>query len=303
MRSSHRQTSVIAVLLLLTSAAWAQNTKYQAKDAGEVQIKYGTPTWRPDLLNKASPGSYWRLGAGSATLLETAGAIVSKEGIVFPGSYNLALRLGQPHDWALLFHRGGSFYREGKRFGEFDLKKSEITEKEPIAERLQIDLEAPKDKALKAAGAAAFRIRFGPHRLDTTWTIVGVGKSKAKLGKDSVTIETAKLPANEEYQKLLDGKAEGPFPVARLTPEGDKAPSYLLLLVPGETPVLRVEDLGRDLQGTRAAAPASVPALKGSVDQGNFKLHLGPTLLTFALDPNLLKRVETGASTPGRSGN
>lgn len=298
---------VIALLGTLTLALSlpAQSTKFKAKDAGEIDIKYGTPTWREELFAKADPGSFWRLGSNGATTIETAAALVSKDGTIFPGTYNLAVGIGGKEDgWSLLFHRDGPFYQQGPKLALFGLAKSDITDKTQIAKRLQIDLEAAKDKALKASGGAAFRIRFGPHQLDAGFRALGTMKKKVTVGKSVYTVEAVKLPAVDEFKAAFEGKAPNDFTFVQIFLEGnDKNSEAPIQLKPGETPAFEVGLLGRTLKATRTTSSSSVETLKLSAEQATVRAQLGTTILAFELEDGLFTKRQTGASTPGKSGN
>ncbi len=285
---------------LLVSMASGQNAKYQSPETGPIEIKHGALRWRADLMEQARPGTWWRLGSGSATTCELAGALVRKDGVVFPGQYNLNLKIGEG-EWALLFHRGGTTYRDGPKFGNFPLTKSEVSGKTPPSDKLELNLEAPKDKADKAAGHLTFRIRFGPHILEQPWRVLGVTKKKAKFGKVGLTLETVKLPSGPEFDPILAGKAEEAFPVARLVYDQEQ-PDTILAIVPGEEPVLRFLGLDREVKGTRKAADPKVSVMKANLDGSHVEFQLGGHSVSFPLEADMFRKAELGGTTPKRGG-
>lgn len=295
--------SALAIAIGFAASAGAQNTKFTARDAGEVTIRYGTPVWREELLNMITPGSFWRLGSGGATTIETTAAIAAKEGVVFPGTYNLNLDIGAKKDeWGILFHKDGANYKDGPQIALFALTKGEIADQAKVAPRLQIDLEADRDKARKAAGGAVFRVRFGPHQVEGPLWVAGVAKKRVNLDPVAFAFETVKLPAVDEFQKVVDGKAAEPFPFARITLERGQA-ATVLALGPGEEPVVQLKEFQREIKGTRSVSATPAPVLKAVIELGQLKVQLGTAVLTFPFEAALLTKAATGATTPKKPGD
>jgi hypothetical protein len=282
----------ILLALALSGLVLAQNAKLSVTGAGDLGIRYGTPQWREELLKQASPGSSWRLGAGGATTLEASAALATKDAAVFPGDYNLNLRIGSEEEgWALIVHKDGTFFRgNSTEIASLPLAKSLITDKTKLASRLQIDLEASKDRALKAAGGSLIRIRFGPHQLETPLFVVGMAKKRLSLEATAFSIETLKLPARPEFQAILDGQAERPYPLGRLTLDRDRG-TTILRLEGGEKPVLVLADFDRRVEGTRRSVPSPAPVLKVSVEDGQLRAQLGPTELAFPFEAAMLRKL------------
>lgn len=124
---------------------------------GKVSINYGRPSLggrsEQDLLSRLQPGSEWRMGADSATLLMTDVPLKFGDKAVPKGSYILSAKLVAPEQWALVFKD-----EAGKSVvAEAPLK---FQRAENSVEQMTINLE-------KAGDGGKFMLQWGKMTLST----------------------------------------------------------------------------------------------------------------------------------------
>lgn len=290
-----RHLRALALLLVVLAAASAQTAKY-AGPGGKVSIKYGAPRYRAELMLQARPGLVWRLGADTSTTIETTGALVWREGVVFPGTYNLGAVKISDTRWNLIFHRDGNLFRSGKDWGQPSVTQGLSDSPKERSDRLLIELKPAADRALRKAGGAHFRVRFGPHFLEAPLSVLKVTKRRHRLGKLAFQLETVKLPATPEWEKVISGEHERAFTFARLTLRKDTQET-LLALEPGSPPLLKLLAFNREVPGQRQAANSAAKDLQLTLAEDTLTLHLAETELIFPFEPGLLSKAETGGTT------
>jgi Protein of unknown function (DUF2911) len=150
---------VLAVSLGLTAAATAQNNpRGEAKVtlAGKpIVVNYGRPSLKGrDMLGKAEVGSEWRMGADSATTLDTPVTLSFGSTKVPPGEYVLRARKVSDKDWVLKLER------DGKAAAEVPLQGRPLDQS---VEMFTIDL-------AEEQGQGVFRMSWGNLALATRFT-------------------------------------------------------------------------------------------------------------------------------------
>ena len=150
---------VLAVSLGLTAAATAQvNPRGEAKVtlAGKpIVVSYGRPSLKGrDMLGKAEVGQEWRMGADTATTLETPVSLSFGSTQVPPGEYVLKAKKVSDKDWLLKLER------DGKTAAEVPLKGRSL---DKSVEVFTIDLADEK-------GQGVFRMSWGTLELATRFT-------------------------------------------------------------------------------------------------------------------------------------
>ena len=96
---------LFAALVVVSTLALAQaNPRGEASCAGgKVTIDYGRPSAKGrDVLGMVSPGSYWRMGADTATTLKTDVNLVFDDKTVAKGSYTLVAHFVEQDKWNLV---------------------------------------------------------------------------------------------------------------------------------------------------------------------------------------------------------
>jgi hypothetical protein len=131
----------LAVSLLAVSSVSAQtNPRGEAKlelDGKSVTVEYGRPSLKGrDMLALAQPGQSWRLGADTATTLETDAELSFGSKMLAKGSYVLSAKKLEDGGWQLEVSSQGE---DRKLVAEVPLQASELTES---VEMLTIELEA-----------------------------------------------------------------------------------------------------------------------------------------------------------------
>jgi hypothetical protein len=152
-------SSVFAVGLGLAPAATAQmNPRGEAKVtlAGKpIVVEYGRPSLKGrDMLGMAAVGDEWRMGADSATTLDTPVSLSFGSTVVAPGKYVLRAKKMSEKDWVLKLER------DGKAAAEVPLTASPL---EKSVEAFTIDLAEEK-------GQGVFRMSWGNLALAANFT-------------------------------------------------------------------------------------------------------------------------------------
>lgn len=109
---------LVSVLALVSTLLRAQaNPRGQASCAdGKVSVDYGRPSAKGrDVMGMISPGSYWRMGADSATTLKTDVDLVFGDETVPKGTYTLLAHFVEQDKWNLVIAKsvGGGYAPEG----------------------------------------------------------------------------------------------------------------------------------------------------------------------------------------------
>lgn len=296
-----KSVSWVSMALLAVSASAGQSTNFRMPGAGDVKIRYGTPLWRDAFLSQVRPGLSWRLGANGATTLETTAALVWKEGVIFPGTYNLGAEFRSSTAWELVFHADGNFYRGGRRWGRFKLVQTDASTPREHAKKLQIELAATRGKEAKRARRATFAVRFGPKRLEAPVQVVGVGKKRAKAGKTSYVLRWARHPQTPELESRLGGEGKDRLIIGHLlvpkTKKRLRDLETLVALVPGEKPRLRLPDFDREIVGTRSERSSKAKVLDVAI-QKELVVKIGKLLFTFPWSESALGPAPKGGTTP-----
>ena len=162
---SHRALtlpSVLAVSLGLAITAAAQmNPRGEAKVtlAGKpIVVEYGRPSLKGrDMLGQAVVGQEWRMGADTATTLQTPAALSFGSTQVPAGEYVLRAKKVSDTDWVLLLKRD----EDGAAVAEVPLKASPL---DKSVETFTIDLAQEK-------GQGVFRMFWGNLALSTTFAV------------------------------------------------------------------------------------------------------------------------------------
>jgi DUF2911 family protein len=152
-------SSVLAASVGLACEATAQmNPRGEAKVtlAGQpIVVEYGRPSLKGrDMLGKAAVGDEWRMGADSATTLETPVALTVGVTPVPPGKYILRAKKVSATDWVL------KLMRDGKAAAEVPLQASPL---EKGVELFTIDLADEQ-------GTGVLRMSWGTLALTTRFS-------------------------------------------------------------------------------------------------------------------------------------
>ena len=151
--------SVIALTVGVASNAAAQMTpRGEAKvtlSGKQIVVEYGRPSLKGrDMLGKATVGQEWRMGADSATTLETPVGLTFGTTQVPAGEYVLKARKVSDTDWVLKLER------DGKAAAEVPLEASPL---DKSVEVFTIDLAEEK-------GQGVFRMSWGNRALAARFT-------------------------------------------------------------------------------------------------------------------------------------
>jgi hypothetical protein len=102
--------TAVAVFSLPSSVLGHGNERGTATTSirgGTVAIEYGRPTLKGrDLLSQIAPGSYWRLGADTPTVLTTDVGLTLGGQSIAPGKYTLVLKFLGNDKWSLIVADG-----------------------------------------------------------------------------------------------------------------------------------------------------------------------------------------------------
>ena len=152
-------SSVLAVGLGLAASASAQGNprgKASLTLAGKpIVVEYGRPSLKGrDMLGKAAVGAEWRMGADSATTLETPVGLSFGPTRVAPGAYVLRAKKVSDTEWVL------KLVRDGQAAAEVPLQVSPL---DTSVELFTIDL-------AEEQGQGVFRMSWGRLALATRFT-------------------------------------------------------------------------------------------------------------------------------------
>lgn len=143
---------------LAAPAAAQMNPRGEAKVtlAGKpIAVDYGRPSLKGrDMLGKAAVGDEWRMGADTATTLDTPVTLTFGSTVLAPGKYVLRAKKASDTDWALKFEK------DGKTAAEVPLVASTL---DKSVEVFTIDLAEEK-------GEGVFRMSWGTRALAARFT-------------------------------------------------------------------------------------------------------------------------------------
>jgi hypothetical protein len=98
--------AMTSVLVLATTIAAQESNRGQAKGTvgrAHLVVYYGSPALQGrDMLSQAPPGTLWRLGKDTATMLETDADLRFGDLVVPAGSYTLFARRVDEKNWELI---------------------------------------------------------------------------------------------------------------------------------------------------------------------------------------------------------
>jgi hypothetical protein len=124
---------------------------------GEIVIEYGRPSTRGrDIMSMMRPGSYWRLGADTNTVLETGTPLRFGDNTIPAGTYILLAHLVEPDSWQLVVCKSvGANFSPQETLATVPLT---FEGGHPPVEQLTLNLEG-------GGGGAMLVITWGTYRL------------------------------------------------------------------------------------------------------------------------------------------
>ncbi|MEE8349605.1 MAG: DUF2911 domain-containing protein [Acidobacteriota bacterium] len=131
----------------------------------EVVIEYGRPsTHGRDMMAMMRPGSYWRLGADTNTVLETETSLRFGDSPVPAGSYILLAHMLEPGSWQLVVCKSvGDNFTPKETLATVPLT---FEDGHPHVEQLTLDLEG-------SDGPSKLVITWGTYRLTAQFSADG----------------------------------------------------------------------------------------------------------------------------------
>ncbi len=100
--------AMASILALATTTAAQDPPRSKAEGTvggANLVVYYGSPALHGrDMLGQATPGTIWRLGKDTATMLETSAALTFGELAVPAGSYSLFARRVDDKSWELIIN-------------------------------------------------------------------------------------------------------------------------------------------------------------------------------------------------------
>lgn len=131
---------------------------------GEVVIEYGRPsTQGRDIMSMMRPGSYWRLGADTNTVLETETSLRFGDSTIPASSYILLAHLAERDNWQLVVCKS-----VGANFAPQDTVATvplTFEEGHPLVEKLTLNLEKDSEQSMLV-------ITWGTYRLTALFSTV-----------------------------------------------------------------------------------------------------------------------------------
>jgi len=285
---------VLATLLPPPAALAAGKAELKTKPGGRVRITHGTPAWNEKFLAEMKPGLNWRLGAGGATTIQTEGALIFDDAVVFPGEYNLALTCEAEGEWALIFHHDGDFYQNQRNSGMTMFRQRGVKEGEEEAKMLLIELSRQEQDA---EFPYLLSTRFGPFVVEKPFATAKARTIKGKAGRHPLT---SIYLERTDLERMKKAALEDEVCVASLESPSFKGALKLFLRV-GEEEVsmvaLRDDEVGipRHLAGQsrRVQQPTSVMThkIQPGKDGATLIFTIGNELFEFALPAELIERL------------
>ena len=160
----------MASILALATVTAAQNPP-RSKSEGTVGganlvVYYGSPAlYGRDMLAQARPGTVWRLGKDTATMLETNAALTFGELAVPAGSYSLFARRVDEKNWELIINQQtGQWGTEHD--ASRDVGRTPLTweTKDDSTEQFTIEIASVE-------GGGELRVIWGTHVLKSMFTV------------------------------------------------------------------------------------------------------------------------------------
>ena len=159
-----RHRAFISLFVLAASVGFAPTITAQMNPRGEatvtlagkpIVVEYGRPSLKGrDMLGQAAVGDEWRMGADSATTLDTPVNLSFASASVAPGRYILRAKKLSEKDWVL------KLVRDGNTVAEVPLQASPL---DKSVEVFTIDLAEER-------GQGVFRMSWGKLALGTRFT-------------------------------------------------------------------------------------------------------------------------------------
>ena len=124
---------------------------------GEVIVEYGRPSTRGrDMISMMRPGSYWRLGADTNTVLESEVPPLLGDTTVPAGSHILLAHLAEPGQWELVVCKSvGDNFTPQETLATVPLT---FEEGHPHVELLTLNLEGSGESAMLVITWGAYRL-------------------------------------------------------------------------------------------------------------------------------------------------
>ena len=167
-----KKTAIVSAALAAAAvgaAAWSlaqqgNNPRGKATlPGGKVTVDYGRPSASGrDVMAMIAPGSYWRMGADSATTLTTEADLQFGDQAVPKGSYTLVAHFLEKEKWSLVICKD-----TGERFqpeGTVAEVPGSFEKGQPLVEQLTIDLK-------EEAGKARLVLSWGAYRLAASFKV------------------------------------------------------------------------------------------------------------------------------------
>jgi hypothetical protein len=123
---------------------------------GKITIDYGRPSAKGrDVMAMISPGSYWRMGADSATTLKTEVDLVFGDTTVPKGSYTLVAHFVEKEKWNLVIAKSMSRGQPEEVAAEVPGK---LVKGEDNVEQLTIDLKGEGEQGTFVLSWTSYRL-------------------------------------------------------------------------------------------------------------------------------------------------
>ena len=218
--------TVFAVISLLAVSVAAQRGASSLKHASfESALDFGQPVWGKRSLEDLPVGQNWRLGMNQASSWRTQTPLVQGSVVIAPGHYRVGLQRSGEEDFAIEF-ASAALAVSGTGSASLTCKLG----KDEVAKKLAIELAKADAKAKVAADGelpAQFRVRFGPHRIEGDFAMVG-GRELASSAK--FRLVGWSLPAKAVEDALAAGQS---VPVATFFAKkpGNKDPEFFNVVV------------------------------------------------------------------------
>ena len=157
--------SMLALATTITAQSPARSKAVATVGGARVVVEYGSPALHGrDMLAQAPPGTVWRLGMDTATLLETDAELTFGELVVPAGSYSLFAKRVDEKNWELIVNeqtgQWGTEHNAGMDLGRTPLAWET---KGDSTEQFTVEIE-------NAAGGGELRFIWGTHVLKSRFT-------------------------------------------------------------------------------------------------------------------------------------
>jgi hypothetical protein len=174
-------TPLLTSVLALCSVAVAQRGESTLKHgAFAAMLEYGQPAWAKRSLDDLPVGKGWRLGMNNASSWKTQAPLLQGNVLLAPGAYRIDLQRTAESDFRIDFASSGLGVN-GTGVAGFACKLGAAD----VQKKLLIELVKGDAKAKVAPDAdlpARVAIRFGPHRVEGDFVMIG-GRELASTPK------------------------------------------------------------------------------------------------------------------------